>query len=172
MKALLPVTVSQLVAALLASVGFWWKTRADRRDSERRYQALLARVHDEIQVVETFIRAYALLPASDEDMQAATSKARAHLTLAYSVFEDARAAWYNAQRSADTRIKPHWPLAIAAVILFLPTGIFALIFASAARKSAAIDDVNTAKSNARRVVIMFRVSTGVFLLALLLSAVA
>jgi hypothetical protein len=159
---------SQLLAALLASVGFWWRARIDRRDNERRYRALLSRVRDEIQVVETFMKAYVLVAPSDEEMQTTTAKAREHLGLTYGVFDDARTAWYDAQRSrTEDRIRPHWPLAITAVILFPPTGVIAVIFANRVRRSTAVGGTDAARSTSRLVVRMFWITIAIFFLLML-----
>ena len=53
------------------------------------------------------MKAYVLVAPSDEEMQTTTAKAREHLGLTYGVFDDARTAWYDAQRSrTEDRIRP------------------------------------------------------------------
>lgn len=82
MPSIVAAAIAPLITALLASVGVWWKQRRDRRDVDQERHRVLAQVHEEINVIEAWIKAYGQI-ASPEIKPQAWSRAESDLERAY-----------------------------------------------------------------------------------------
>jgi Interferon-induced transmembrane protein len=172
---LAPTFGPQLLAALVASIGFLWKANRDRRSHEHQYRALLSILQQEMQVLETFIRAYVEgLAPDDGGQQEVVWRARQRLEFAYNEFDEARAAWYEGRHPhPPERVSSHLRLAVVGLLLSFLFGIPAVLFAVLARRSLSRGQVVTAKKQARRALIFSwtGIITGtLFLLLVLFSA--
>jgi hypothetical protein len=63
-----------------------------------------------------------------------------------------------------TGASPHWVMAILAIIVFFPTGIPAVVYASRVKPSLAANDLEAARKSSSRVVLFFWISVGIFIL--------
>ena len=169
---LLSITVAQILAAALGFVGVRLRERNNRRDIERGYQDALSLIRDEIQVVEAWVKAYALVSPTTAQTQAMTARAQDDLERAYSALASARAARQDKRQAQTLResARPRWALAVAATILFFPGGLLAIIFAYRAQKLAKAGDLSAARLNGRRCLVTSWASIGLllFIVALLL----
>jgi len=75
------------------------------------------------------------------------------------------------QTGQPQRVKPHWGMALWALILFFPTGIPALVFAARVQPSAATGDLPGARRYSKRVVVLFWVSlVAIIFVSIIVSA--
>jgi hypothetical protein len=82
MPSIIAAILAPFITALLAAIGVWWKGRRDRRDSDQERHRVLAQVHEEIDVIEAWIKAYALV-VPHETKPEAWSRAENDLESAY-----------------------------------------------------------------------------------------
>ncbi len=75
MSTIIAAVIAPIITASLAAIGVWWKGRRDRRRG-------LTEVHEEINVIEAWIKAYGLV-ASRETKSQAWKRAESDLERAY-----------------------------------------------------------------------------------------
>lgn len=75
------------------------------------------------------------------------------------------------QTSQSQRVKPHWGMALWALVLFFPTGIPALIFAARVQPHVAANDLVNARRYSKRVMALFWVSViAIIFVSIIVSA--
>lgn len=69
MSPIVAAIAAPIITALLAAIGVWWKGRRDRHDMDRERLRVLAEVHEEINVIEAWIKAYSLVASRETEPQ-------------------------------------------------------------------------------------------------------
>jgi hypothetical protein len=152
--------VTQVVAAVIAAIGFWLKANLDRRDAAKRYDGELSRAKSEVETITTWLQAYRLV-GQDERVGHANKSAESDLESVYARIAVARAHFYRA--SAREGISPHYAMAaVATILFFVPTGILAVAYAILTSAALRSENLELARRRSRMVVRWFWVSAAIF----------
>ena len=90
--------LAPLIPALFAFIGVWWKGRRDRRDLDQERHRVLTQVHEEIDVIEAWVKAYRLV-VPDAAKPEVWSRAENDLERAYVRLTES----LNVSRGVETR---------------------------------------------------------------------
>jgi Interferon-induced transmembrane protein len=189
-------TSAQIVAAVLAAVGLWWRNRQKSRDMAATHHLMLKQISDEISVIAAWINAYRLV-APDEERGEGYSRARRDLERAYAKLAETRGFQRTAEPPAEPAEPPAPPatppaparppaapvsasraavsrslgITIAAVLLSWPSGIVTIFYFVRFRNSLRRGDEAAARKYYSRLYIWFWISVTVFIISVVVVLV-
>jgi hypothetical protein len=194
----LAVFLAQVLTTLVAAVSLWWRKRQRQRDMALSHHLILEQISAEIGVIAAWINAYRLV-APHEAHSEEYSRARCDLERAYGRLAETRELRLGAEPSAsqtavptgpaDLRdrpapapapqpssppkatVKPHWIMAVAAVVFLWPAGIWAIICATRVASGLKSGDEAVARRYSSQVKIWFWISAGFFVGLLVLEII-